>query len=118
MATFPKLKTGVAAQYPLDRESAFDSERVRFVDMGEQVYTGRSQSRRSWRLELSQLDETEVAEICEFFAEMRGAFGRFDFEDPETLEVVVDCRFDQEELEVERLDEYDGRVSVAVVETP
>ena len=118
MATFPKLKTGVVAQYPLDRERRFDSEVVRFVDMGEQTYAERAQHRRRWRLELSQLNETEVAEICEFFSEMRGAFDRFDFEDPETLEVVPDCRFDQEDLEVERIAEHDGRLSVTIAEAP
>ncbi len=118
MAEFPKLKTGVAAQYPVDRERRYDSERVRFLDMSEQGYSERAETRRRWRLELSQLDEAELAEVCEFFAEMRGPFDRFDFEDPETLEVVPNCRFDQEELEAERVAEFDGRTFLTIAETP
>ena len=118
MPAFPKLKTGVVAQYPLNRERSFDSERIRFVDMGEQAYSERASALRRWRLEYSQLDDTEVATICEFFSEMRGALDRFDFEDPETLETVANCRFDQEELEVERNAEHDGRLSVTIAETP
>ncbi len=32
MATFPVLKTGAAAQYPLDRGVRFSTQAVRFMD--------------------------------------------------------------------------------------
>src|SRR5690606_37176964 len=96
--SFPRLKTGALAQYPTTRELTRPVETVRFLDMGRQAYVESRSSLRRWRLRMNLLDESELAAVVEFFTEMRGSLGRFEFEDPVTGEVVANCRFDADEL--------------------
>ena len=77
MATFPKLKTNAIAQYPLARREQFQNQTVRFVDGSEQRYRDSAGARLEWDIQLSQLDEGELAAIEEFFLASQGAFGSF-----------------------------------------
>lgn len=117
VVAFPKLKTGALTQYPVFRELSWPAETIQFLDMGRQLYMDGSGSLRRWQLNLSRLDESEMAEVIEFFTAMRGSLGRFDFEDPMTGEVVSNCRFDDDELSVSAVDEFDGRTVLTVTET-
>lgn len=115
--SFPRLKTGALTQYPAMRELRRPVETLQFLDMGRQVYLDSRESLRRWRLGLSQLDESELAEVIEFFVAMRGSLGRFEFEDPATGEVVTNCRFEDDELTLTSMDELDGRTALTVTET-
>jgi hypothetical protein len=115
MAEFPKLKTGVIAQYPVVRESRFQTIVSRFVDGSEQRYRDHRGGRRRWIVRLSQLDEGELQALGEFFSEQQGRLGGFDFEDPWTGNVVANCRFDEDEWSASSEQEWDRRTQVVVV---
>lgn len=115
--SFPRLKTGALTQYPTARELTRPVETVRFLDMGRQAYLNSRSSLRRWRLRLSLLDESELAAVIEFFNSMRGSLGRFDFEDPATGEIVGNCRFDEDELALSSLGEFNGQTVLTVRES-
>src|SRR5207342_1613071 len=91
MATFPRLKTTAIAQYPLARREQFQNQTVRFVDGREQRYRDSAGARLEWDIQLSQLDEGELAAIEEFFLASQGAFGSFSFTDPWDGKVYDNC---------------------------
>lgn len=115
--SFPKLKTGALAQYPMTRELSLPTERMEFLDMGQQIYVDSRESLRRWQLRLSRLNETELAEVIEFFVAVRGSLGRFEFEDPMTGDLVANCRFAEDELLVMAAEELDARTVLTVMET-
>jgi len=115
MGSFPKLKTGAVAQYPAVQEGRFLSSVHRFADNREQRYRQRRQARRRWRIDLSQLNESEASRLAAFFEEQRGRIGQFDFEDPWSGEIISNCRFDQDELLLQTADELDGRMGLVIV---
>jgi hypothetical protein len=115
--TFPRLKTGVIAQYPSTRQLRLASESLRFLDNSEQRYRDSAVARRRWVIELDLLSPTEAAVLREFFVAMRGSAGRFDFEDPWTGLLVSDCRFGTDELDLSTHAEHDARTVVTVWET-
>lgn len=115
--SFPRLKTGALAQYPAVRELMRPMETVRFLDMGRQAYLDSKDSLRRWQLRLNLLDESELAAVIEFFVAMRGSLGRFEFEDPATGEVVANCRFDDDELELSSSGEFNGQTALTVRES-
>ncbi|MBI1356534.1 MAG: hypothetical protein GC160_19505 [Acidobacteria bacterium] len=116
MPQFPKLKTGASAQYPATRELRLASEAQRFLDSTEQRYIDSAAPRRRWVLDLSLLDGSEAAVLREFFLEMRGTSGEFDFEDPWTGEVVTGCRFGSDAFTLAAEAEWDLRTSVTIWE--
>src|ERR1017187_2058814 len=67
MATFPQLKTNAIAQYPVARREQFQNQTVRFVDGSDQRYRDSAGARMEWEIQLSELDEGELAVIEEFF---------------------------------------------------
>lgn len=91
MATFPKLKTNAIAQYPLARREQFQNQTVRFVDGSEQRFRDSARAQLEWEIQLSQLDEGEMAAIEEFFLASQGAFGSFTFTDPWDGQVHDNC---------------------------
>jgi hypothetical protein len=112
--SFPRLKRGALAQYPIAQELMRPVETVRFLDMGRQAYLDGRDSLRRWRLRLNLLDESELAAVIEFFVAMRGSLGRFEFEDPATGEVVANCRFDDDELTLSLSGEFNGQTVLTV----
>lgn len=117
MANFPKLKTGAVAQYPSSRLLEFSTEVRRFLDSSEQRCRDRTGVRRRWRLDLTQLDESELASVRRFVEEQRGAFATFDFEDPFSGSTVANCRLAGDVLELVSHGELDNRVRVEILET-
>ena len=98
MATFPQLKTGAVAQYPIVRHEQFRNQTVRFVDGTDQRYRDAGTARQRWDIRWSGLDESELAAIEEFFLANQGAFGTFAFTDPWDGQVYEDCSLELDEL--------------------
>jgi hypothetical protein len=115
MSVFPKLKTGVVAQYPALREGQFLTAVIQFVDGSEQRFQDHPGLRRRWVIPLSQLDESELQQLAAFFVQQRGRSESFDFEDPWTGNVISGCRFEDDELQIVSAGEFDGRTEVTIV---
>ena len=100
MTAFPQLKTGAVAQYPIVRREEFQNQTVRFVDGTDQRYRDAGAARRRWEIQLSGLDEKELAAIEEFFVANQGAYGSFAFADPWDGHVYDDCSLELDALSV------------------
>ncbi len=97
MAEFPTLKTGAVAQYPLQRTSTYSTEVVQFLDGSEQRFPNFRAPLRRWSIRLDQLDETEAAELTQFF-EDHPANVAFAFTDPFDGTTYPNCSIDQNEF--------------------
>jgi hypothetical protein len=115
MSVFPKLSTGAVAQYPVVREARFSTAVSRFLDSSEQRFRDSRGLRRQWVIRLSQLDESELQRLTEFFVQQQGRNLGFDFEDPWTGSVVSGCRFDDDQLQTLSTGEFDGSTEVTIV---
>jgi len=115
MATFPKLKTNAIAQYPVARREQFQNQTVRFVDGSEQRYRDSGGARMQWEIQLSQLDESELAAIEEFFRMSQGAFGSFSFTDPWDGHVYDNCSVGADALTLLSEGEMRGSTKLTVV---
>ena len=116
MATFPKLNTGVVAQYPLSRRTAFQNQTLTFVDGKRQRYRDAGAARLRWDIALTELDEGELAEIEEFFLANQGAFGSFAFTDPVDGTAYDDCSLQADGLDVTTVEEMRCATTVTVVQ--
>jgi len=115
MATFPQLKTGAVAQYPIVRQTLYQNQTVRFVDGTDQRYRDAGSARQRWRIQLSGLDEGELAAVEEFFLANQGAFGSFAFADPWDGHVYNDCSLELDNLGATTVGEMRGLTQVTVV---
>jgi Conserved hypothetical protein 2217 (DUF2460) len=115
MATFPRLRTGAVAQYPIARTEQFQNQTVRFVDGTEQRYRDAGKARLRWAIPLSGLDENELAVIEEFFEANQGAYGSFSFADPWDGQVYDDCSLELDDLNVTTVAEMRGLTQLTVV---
>jgi len=116
MASFPILKTGAIAQYPVSRRVEFQNQTVRFVNGGEQRYRDCGNARRRWEIGLNLLDDGELAAVEEFFLSMGGTFETFTFVDPWDGVEYANCSLAGDVLEVAALGEMRGRATLVVVE--
>jgi phage-related protein len=115
MATFPKLKTNAIAQYPVARRAQFQNQTVRFVDGSEQRYRDSAGARLEWDIQLSELDEAELAAIEEFFLASQGTFGSFSFMDPWDGQVYDNCSVAADDLAFLTVAEMRGSAKFTVV---
>ena len=115
MATFPKLKTNAIAQYPVSRREQFQNQTVRFVDGSEQRYRDSAGARMQWEIQLSDLDEGELAAVEEFFLASQGAFGSFTFTDPWDGQVYDNCSVAADELTLASVAEMRGSTKLTIV---
>jgi hypothetical protein len=104
MATFPALSSGAIAQYPIGNYAARTTQVIRFLDGSDQRCIVRARPVRWWVVKLSLLNDSELAQIEEFFTAQQGSFGLFDFPDPFSNQTVTNCRFAAPEL----VTEYEG----------
>lgn len=81
MLEFPRLKTGVSAQYPLHREIIGETRTLTFLDGKQQRFPGKRIHRR-WILRLGELGEEEAAAIENFAFQHRQTGEPFRFADP------------------------------------
>jgi len=116
MATFPKLKTDAAAQYPLGRRTTFQNQTLTFVDGTQQRYRDSGAARLRWDFRLAALDEGELAAIEEFFLANQGAFGSFAFTDPVDGTAYDDCSLLADSLDVVNVAEMRGATTLTIVQ--
>lgn len=89
MLSFPTLKTGAVAQYPLARSTRFPVQAVRFLDGSQQVYQLSGKGLRRWVIRLDLLDEAEAVSLINFAEAQQGS--EFIFTDPLSGDVVDKC---------------------------
>ncbi len=97
---FPVLKTGVVAQYPLQRSLRTRSSVVHFADGSEQRFTDTPAPLHAWTVQLDLIDDSEVADLEAFFLALAGRFGTFSFCDPTDGSVYPNCSLDDDSLTV------------------
>jgi hypothetical protein len=115
MASFPVLKTGAVAQYPIVRTTQLQNQTVRFVGGTDQRYRDSGAMKQRWQVQLNGVDEGELAAIDEFFAANQGAYGSFSFTDPWDGHVYQDCSLEQDEICVLTVAERRGLTQFTVV---
>jgi len=116
MATFPKLKTGVATQYPAARKLRYQNQALRFLDGTEQRYCDCAGPLRQWQIPLNQLDETEISAVVQFFSDNQGAFGSFSFVDPWDGSEYPNCSLQSDALVTTAAGEMDNLTILTVVQ--
>jgi hypothetical protein len=117
MATFPVLSTGAVAQYPLSRGTGYEVEVILFIDGTEQRCLTRGSKVRRWTVQLSQLTESELAQIEEFFDAVQGDSNTFTFVDPFSGEAVPNCRLSGPSLVTQYIAAGAGDTSLVIEET-
>ena len=116
MATFPKLKTNAVAQYPATKQVQFRNQVVRFLDGREQRYRDSATPLHQWTIRLTELDESEMAKVEQFFGDNLGRLGSFTFTDPWDGKQYSNCSLAGDELQLTWLEEMRGKTSLTVVE--
>ena len=114
MATFPILKTGALAQYPLVRGVRFSTQSVRFMDGSQQSFRLYGNGLRQWIVKLDQLDETELGAVIAF-VEQQGSL-TFTFSDPVTGETVTPCAIAGEQFTAGMTSEINGQTTLTIKE--
>lgn len=115
MPSFPILKTGAVAQYPMTTAIRFVTQDVRFLDGSRQTYSMQGNVLRNWRIQLDRLDAQEAAGIAQFVEAVQGA--GFAFPDPVTGTNVLNCVFDAEEQAMDSTGEMRAGAVLVVRET-
>jgi len=116
MASFPTLKTSAVTQYPATKAVRFQNQIVRFVDGSEQRYRDSAGQLHQWVIRLSELDETEMALLEQFFESNQGSFGSFSFTDPWDNQTYTDCSFAADAMDLTSADEMRGATTLMVRE--
>ena len=114
MASFPILKTGAPAQYPLERDVRFATQAVRFMDGSRQKFALLGTGLRKWTLKLNLLDEQELGAVIAFAGQQGSA--PFAFTDPTTGTVVSNCVISGQRLDATMTRELDGQTTVVIEE--
>jgi len=102
MPEFPRLNSGVTAQYPLRRMIRRSVRTLTFLDGGEQRYTVTRQARR-WVVDLTLLTDDEAARLDEFARQYFDTLEPFRFVDPVDGREYARCVLegDQQQMGVE-----------------
>jgi hypothetical protein len=116
MATFPQLKTGAVVQYPATKSLRFQNQTVRFLDGSEQRYRDAAGPLHRWEIQLSELDESEIAAFAQFFEDNQGRLGSFAFTDPWDGTQYANCSLASEELALGSVAEMRAKTSLTVIE--
>jgi hypothetical protein len=112
MASFPILKSGAVAQYPLVSQTQFATDVVLFIDGTEQRFRRYPAPLRTWTVRLDLLDEAELSATLLFFRTQRGMNGTFSFTDPVDGTVYPDCCFVSDSIQTSL--DATGRSTTAV----
>lgn len=116
MATFPVLKTGAVAQYPLDCGVRYSTQAVRFMDGSQQKFRLIGVRLRRWTLKLDLLDEDELGAVIAFIEQQGSA--TFAFPDPLTGDNVATCMISGQQFDATMTRERDGQTTVVIEEIP
>src|SRR5580658_10076854 len=114
MATFPILKTGAVAQYPLGRGVRFSTQAVRFMDGSQQKFRLIGVGLRRWTLKLDLLDEQELGAVIAFVEQQGSAV--FAFTDPATGDNVASCVISGQQFDATMSGEWSGQTTVVIEE--
>jgi hypothetical protein len=114
--TFPILKTGAVAQYPLERTVRFSTEAVRFLDGTQQRFRMYGNGLRRWVVKLDLLDEQELDAVISFVDQQEGS--SFDFRDPVTGGTAAKCVISGESFEATLRGEMNGQATLSIEEIP
>jgi hypothetical protein len=112
--TFPTLRTGAVAQYPLERTTRYATEGVRFLDGSEQKFRILGNPLHRWAIQLDLLDEQELGAVIAFVDQQEGA--SFAFTDPVTGSVFARCAISGEQFDAAMTGEMKGRASLVIEE--
>ena len=113
MQTFPRLKTGAAAQLGSIRQVSYRTEVLWYIDGTEQRMTSGA-AEIEWQLKFDHLDEQEVTSLSDFFAYWHSSPSGFQFHDPWTDTLVEGCHFAQDEFLVEWLEPNRAATSIRI----
>src|SRR5579884_3291001 len=110
MATFPTLKTGAVAQYPLQTASRYASQAVQFLDGSRQSYRIQGPPLRRWSIQLSGLDEGELANVIAFVEQQ--CLAPFSFTDPVTGQTAARCIISGQKMDAMMKQEEYGQATL------
>ena len=114
MASFPTLKTGAVAQYPLQTSSRYASQTVQFLDGSRQRYRLQGSALRQWSIQLDNLDESELAAVLAFIEQ--GCLAPFSFTDPTTGETAAKCIVAGQKMNAGMKHEENGQATLVIEE--
>jgi len=114
MITFPALKTGAVAQYPLERGVRFSTQAVRFLDGSQQRFRMYGNGLRRWTVKLDLLDEQELGAVIDFIEALGSAV--FAFIDPVSGTTASNCVISGEQFDATMTGEAKGQTTVMIEE--
>ncbi len=114
MASFPTLKTGAVAQYPLQSGTRYVSQSVQFMDGSRQLYKIQGRALRRWSIQLNALDEGEMAAVIAFVEQQ--SLSTFSFTDPVTGQTAATCILSGGYMKAAMTAEENGQASLVVEE--
>jgi hypothetical protein len=114
MATFPILTTGAVAQYPAKYTINYRADVVSFLDGSEQRFRNAPSLLYQWEIDLSQLDEQEIASFQQFFVSNQGASNVFSFNDPWTNITYPNCSLVSDNMNMNYVGLASGKTSVVI----
>ncbi len=115
MATFPVLRTGAVAQYPLEHSVRFRTDSVRFLDGSTQRFPLTGRGLRRWKIRLEALDHQELETVIDFVEQQENS--SFTFVDPLTGTSVPNCILANESFEAAASGEVTGNATLEIEET-
>ena len=116
MPTFPLLKTGAVAQYPVKTTFYYRADIVWFLDGSEQRFRNSPSVLHQWEIDLAKLDEQEIAAIEQFFLLNEGPTLTFAFTDPSSGVAYLNCSVSPSELELIFVGPLSGSTTIAIRE--
>ena len=116
MSAFPTLKTGAVLQYPAARRLEYSTTVFEFVDGSDQRFREYPSVARKWIIDVTRLDEGELAEVERFFLDNQGAYGEFVFTDPWDEAEYPNCSVENPEAVFELLDVNGGAARIIVAQ--
>ena len=114
MATFPTLKTGAVAQYPLSVNTRYSTQAVQFLDGSRQTFKLYPAGLRRWTLQLDGLDEQEMDLFISFVEAQGGA--PFTFTDPVSGAAVANCVISADQMTAGMTQEASGQTQCVIEE--
>jgi hypothetical protein len=114
MATFPTLKSGAAAQYPLGWSAQYVTQAVQFLDGSRHRYRIAGGALRRWQVKLDLLDESELGAVIAF-VDGQGS-DAFTFVDPVSGASAEKCVLSGDPFQALMDDEMHGRASLVIEE--
>jgi hypothetical protein len=114
VATFPTLKTGAVAQYPLSYGTRFSTQAVRFMDGSQQLFRLIGNPLRHWSIKLDKLDDEELSALIAFVEQQGSA--TFAFTDPATGAQAATCVISGRQFDAVMKGEMSGHAAIGIEE--